>query len=256
MKTKRLLPVLMVFTALLLPLNALCAGALYQVSALQALMQGDYYGVVPVETLLTRGDTGLGTFDALDGEMVVLDGVAYRAAYDGSIAAAAADELSPFANVAFIGDGETFSASFEGGYDGLLSALSAIVPDRNLPVVFRVAGVFTGVKVRSVPKQAEPYPPLTEVVKNQAVFQKEQAEGVIVGFRFPAYMGELNTVGYHLHFLSADLTFGGHLLDVSSGTAEVRANELNEFSMVLPDTLSLYNVAATTDGDIETVEQK
>ncbi len=256
MKRKRLVSILVLLTVALLPLYALGGGALYQVSTLQALMQGDYYGAVAVDDLTGFGDTGLGTFDALDGEMVVLDGVAYKAAYDGSITAVPAEELSPFANVAFIGDGEGAESSFTGGYDGLLAALSALVPDQNLPVVFRIAGHYTGVTVRSVPKQQEPYPPLTDVVKNQAVFTRDQAQGVIVGFRFPEYMGDINTTGYHLHFLSDDRTFGGHLLDAASGEISVRYRELSEFNMALPDSISLYNVAETRDSDIEAVESR
>ena len=254
MKTKRLLSVILLLAAALLPLHALCAGTMYQVSALQALMQGDYYGAVSVAELLSRGDTGLGTFDGLDGEMIVLGGVAYKAAYDGSIRPAGAEELSPFANVAFIGDGVSAEDSFEGGYDGLLAALTALAPDRNLPVVFRVTGDFTDVMVRSVPRQEEPYPPLTDVVKRQAVFTRELVRGTVVGFRFPAYMGDLNTAGYHLHFLSEDRTFGGHLLDAVSGEIGVRFCELNELTLTLPESVALYNLTKTTDAEIETVE--
>ena len=254
MKTKRLLATLLLLVITAIPFTALGAGLLYQVSTLQALMQGDYYGAVTLGTLLERGDTGLGTFDALDGEMVVLDGVAYKAAYDGSIVVMDSAELTPFANVAFIGDVVSVESSFEGGYQALLDALNLLVPDTNMTVVFRIEGAFTGVKVRSVPKQAEPYPPLTEVVKNQAVFEQEHVQGVIVGFRFPAYMGDINTTGYHLHFLSADHTFGGHLLDMTSGEFTLACQTLNEFTMLLPDSISLYNVTQTTDADIEAVE--
>lgn len=255
MKGKRVLSILLLLAVILLPLAALGEGALYQVSTLQALMQGDYYGVVTAETLAGRGDTGLGTFDALDGEMIVLDGIVYKAAYDGGITAVGEEELTPFANVAFIGSAESVESSFEGGYDGLLTALSALVPDGNMPVLFRIAGTYTDVTVRSVPRQEEPYPPLTEVVKNQAVFHLDQADGVIVGFRFPEYMGDINTTGYHLHFLSGDHTFGGHLLDMESGTITLAYRELNVFNMVLPDTISLYNVTQTTDADVEAVER-
>ncbi|MBN1776881.1 MAG: acetolactate decarboxylase [Clostridiales bacterium] len=255
MKIKRLLSALLLLAVVVTPLSALCGGTLYQVSTLQALMQGDYYGAVSAGALMERGDTGLGTFDALDGEMVAVNGMVYKAAYDGSITAVGDEELSPFANVAFIGDGAAAESSFEGGYDGLLTALNFLVPDTNMPVVFRVEGSYVNVKVRSVPAQQEPYPPLTGVVKNQAVFEAAQASGVIVGFRFPAYMGDINTTGYHLHFLSNDLTFGGHLLDVESGAIQLRYNVLDEFTMTLPDSVSLYNLAETTDAEIETVEQ-
>ena len=254
MKTKRIGGWIALFLALLLPLHALGAAALYQVSTLQALMLGDYTGAITVDELLTHGDTGLGTFDGLDGEMIVLDGVAYKAAYDGSITAANAAETTPFANVAFLDEWTSTDTSFEGGYDGLLAALTGSVPEQNIPVVFRITGTFTGVTVRSVPKQQEPYPVLTEVVKEQAVFSMEQAEGTVVGFRFPAYMDDINTTGYHLHFLSADLTFGGHLLDMESGEITIQYRELNTFTMLLPESIKLYNVTEITGNDIEAVE--
>ncbi len=46
---------------------------LYQVSTAAALVQGVYAGAVRVSTLRQHGDLGLGTFEGLDGEMVVAD---------------------------------------------------------------------------------------------------------------------------------------------------------------------------------------
>ena len=57
--------------------------SLYQISLLNALMLGDYDGIVTVEEFLLHGDMGIGTFDALDGEMIMLDGEVYKAAYTG-----------------------------------------------------------------------------------------------------------------------------------------------------------------------------
>jgi acetolactate decarboxylase len=47
---------------------------LYQVSTAIALVEGIYQGAVRVGTLREHGDLGLGTFEQLDGEMVVVDG--------------------------------------------------------------------------------------------------------------------------------------------------------------------------------------
>ena len=58
---------------------------LYQVSTIDALMQGAYEGVQPVSEIRKHGDFGIGTFDALDGEMIVLDGTVYQAKADGKI---------------------------------------------------------------------------------------------------------------------------------------------------------------------------
>ena len=86
--------------------------ALYQVSTLQALMQGAYDGVVTFGELRRHGDTGIGTFQSLDGEMVMLDGRAYQVRSDGNILPVPHGQLTPFATVAF------FKSGPAGGYGG------------------------------------------------------------------------------------------------------------------------------------------
>ena len=62
----------------------------YQTSTMGALLDGVYDGDVTIAELLTHGDFGLGTFNHLDGEMVVLDGVCHHLRSDGSATVAAA----------------------------------------------------------------------------------------------------------------------------------------------------------------------
>ena len=47
---------------------------LYQVSLLQGLTLGDYNGNLSVGSLKKMGDTGLGTFEGLNGELIMVDG--------------------------------------------------------------------------------------------------------------------------------------------------------------------------------------
>src|ERR1700684_3964182 len=75
------------------------AAEVYQTSTIAALLDGIYDGDVTIAELLTHGDFGLGTFNHLDGEMVVLDGVCHHRRSDGSVAVAAADDRTPFAAV-------------------------------------------------------------------------------------------------------------------------------------------------------------
>ena len=49
--------------------------SMYQVSLMQAFMHGEYDGVITVGDLKTHGNTGLGTFEGVNGEMIILDGV-------------------------------------------------------------------------------------------------------------------------------------------------------------------------------------
>lgn len=45
------------------------------------------------------GDIGIGTFDKLNGELIMLDGVVYRAAGDGSVEVVSDEETVPFATL-------------------------------------------------------------------------------------------------------------------------------------------------------------
>jgi acetolactate decarboxylase len=72
---------------------------LFQVSTLEALKEGIFDGTTTIGALLEHGDFGLGTFDRLDGAMVVLDGVVYQAVADGSIHVANDSAKTPFADV-------------------------------------------------------------------------------------------------------------------------------------------------------------
>ena len=71
----------------------------YQVSTLQALALGFSKSVITVEELLKHGSLGLGTFEDVDGEMIVIDGKCYRAKNDGSVVIAENERGVPFASV-------------------------------------------------------------------------------------------------------------------------------------------------------------
>ncbi len=45
---------------------------------------------------------------------------------------------------------------------------------------------------------------MADAVKNQPVFEYNNIEGYIVGFRCPEFVEGLNVPGYHFHFVSKD----------------------------------------------------
>ena len=73
---------------------------MYQVSTLQALALGYSRAVITVDMLLQEGDTGLGTFEDVNGEMIVMDGNCYRADQNGNVSVVAPETGVPFAAVA------------------------------------------------------------------------------------------------------------------------------------------------------------
>src|SRR5262249_51468753 len=59
------------------------AAEVYQISTISSLLAGGYDGDTTVGELLHHGNFGLGTFNGVDGEMMVLDGKVYRGTVDG-----------------------------------------------------------------------------------------------------------------------------------------------------------------------------
>ena len=70
---------------------------IFQNSLMSALLDGIYDGEMSVGELLGKGNFGLGTFDALDGEMVIIDGTCYQLRHDGTATRADLNDRSPYA---------------------------------------------------------------------------------------------------------------------------------------------------------------
>jgi len=216
-----------------------CAGdrdVVFQTSTIFALMEGVYDGELTCGELTARGDVGLGTFDALDGEMVVVDGRVYQVRADGR--ATRADRLArtPFAAVTFFEADRTAALRRPGDFRELLRRLDALLPTKNVPYAVRIRGRFAYVKTRSVPRQRRPYPRLAEVAKHQPTFAFGPVDGVVVGFRLPAYVEGVNVPGWHLHFLTADRTRGGHVLDMVADEVTVEIDRCTALHVSLPAT--------------------
>ncbi|MBN2027343.1 MAG: acetolactate decarboxylase [Actinobacteria bacterium] len=208
---------------------------LYQVSTLGALKAGFYDGDVTYAELGEHGDAGLGTFEGLDGEMIALDGAFYQIKTDGKAYEVSGTAVAPFAMVTFF-DADLTAQPGQGlDYEGLQSYLDGVLPSRNLFYTIKIEGRFAHVKARSVPAQDKPYPPLSDAIANQTVFELEEVEGTMVGFWCPAWVGDINAPGYHMHFITADRSAGGHVLDLVLGEVDVYIDETPDFLMQLPE---------------------
>ena len=73
----------------------------FQNSTINALLEGVYDGSMTYGELRRHGDFGLGTFNALDGEMIAFDGEFYQIKSDGVAYPVADDQRTPFATVLF-----------------------------------------------------------------------------------------------------------------------------------------------------------
>ncbi|TFH03748.1 MAG: acetolactate decarboxylase [Methanosarcina sp.] len=230
---------------------------LYQVSTIDALLQGVYDGVLTVAELETHGDFGIGTFDGLEGEMLALDGNYYQIKTDGIAYPVSGEMPTPFATVTYFETDKDFRLEEPVNLTELEDFLDHNLPSENLFYAVRVDGNFSYIKARSVPRQEKPYPKLADAVSTQSVFEFENISGTLVGFRAPEYVKGVNVPGYHLHFITEDRSAGGHVLDFEMENGDAALDITNAFFMELPTSGDFYNVKLGQDlqAEIEKVEK-
>jgi acetolactate decarboxylase len=194
-----------------------------QIGAIDGLLAGAYDGQATCGTLTRAGDTGLGTFDKLDGEMVVLGGHIYQVRADGKVYSPPANITTPFAAVVKFRPTITRELNEGISFSEFQKQLDALLPSTNVVWVFRLTGTFSKMKTRSVPAQTKPYKPLVEVTRHQSVFELGRCRGIAVGFRMPIFLKDVNVPGCHAHFLTDNRQAGGHVLDftLDEGTLEL-----------------------------------
>ena len=207
--------------------------SVYLCAPINALVEGIYEERIPFTEVKQHGDFGLGTFDHLDGEMIMLNGQIFQILADGRVEEVGDDALTPFACVTFFEPDKEAVLTGDREYDDFLLWLEDLLPSPNLFYALRIEGSFAYIKTRSVPKQ-ECYRPLVEVAAEQPVFEFREITGTLAGFYTPEFMASLSVPGMHLHFLSDDQQHGGHLLACRPHRAEVGVQLLSRMELGLP----------------------
>ena len=239
-----------------------CAGpsrnTVYQTSTIDALLAGVYDGDLTLRELRARGDFGIGTYDNLDGEMVLLDGEFHQVKVDGKVYAPDLDGETPFAAVCAFRPEKVFAVPSGADMRAAEALIDCEAPNQNLFHAIRIEGQFKTMRTRSVPAQKRPFPPLKAVAASQPVFDMENVSGTVLGFRCPPFAAGVNVPGYHLHFISQDRARGGHILafELVTGTAQV--DVLDRFVMQLPATEDFATVDLSRDRqqDLQGVEKE
>jgi acetolactate decarboxylase len=208
---------------------------LYQVSTATALVEGVYQGAVRVGTLREHGDLGLGTFENLDGEMVVVDGRFFQVRGDASVQECADDVLSPFAVVTRFAPDASIALERCPDLNHLTAGFDGLRHSDNIFFALRVDGHFDYVRARAV-RRTEEGVPLVEAAAVQPEFEFRDVVGTLVGFWTPEYARTLNVPGYHLHFLSADRKSGGHLLQCRGTNWRLQIQRTGDYRIALPET--------------------
>jgi acetolactate decarboxylase len=229
---------LFIATCLILMSAVVCYASdevITQISTIDALMAGVYDGVTTLGELRKNGDLGTGTYDRLDGELILLDGVFYQVTIDGAVTKPDLSTKTPFASVTFFTADRSLKLKEGSTFKEFTDSTEKWFPSRNIFYAVKMKGTFRSVKTRSVPSQKRPYRPLDEIVKTQPVFEFKNVTGTVVGFWCPPFFKGISIPGYHLHFITSDKKAGGHILDFVAADVTAEFDDTRELFLILPD---------------------
>jgi acetolactate decarboxylase len=220
-----------------------------------ALLSGVYDGDVTIAELLRHGDFGLGTFNHLDGEMIIIDGICHRLRSDSSASAAADDDRTPFAVVTRFQPEITIKLPSPSSREHVLALIDDAVPSTNLIHAVRVVGTFDRIQLRTVMAQARPYPCLTEVTGHEPMTELTGIRGTLAGFRTPDFEQGISVAGYHLHFIDEARTRGGHVFGFDVAKGEITVCTSSEQHLSFPRTEAFFTADQSMDNVAENVRR-
>jgi acetolactate decarboxylase len=219
---------------------------IFQVSTSTAITKGLFKGCATIAELKRHGDFGLGTFEDLDGEMILFEGHAYQARAGGVVIEAPDTALTPFATVT------RFMPEHEVGLSGIRSQadleerLDGLRPSENFFVGIRIDGRFDRIELRAACKAA-PGEDLVAATSHQSEFAFDDIEGTLVGFWSPGHARTMAISGYHLHFISKDRTRGGHLIGVAAQHLTAQLHLETDFHVAVPETAEFLSADLRDD---------
>ena len=161
-----------------------------QIGTYDYLVSPNYAALAPIKSASKGATLGLGTFDHLDGELIMVGGESYRVGTDGTPVIIDGSQTTPFfESVKFV---PTASGPVAPGTTcaNLLSGVNALAQSDKGMVAVRVRGTFSDLTFR---------------------------RAVLVGFRTGADLAGTGAPGLHLHGLTADRKAGGHVVSCVAG---------------------------------------
>jgi len=143
--------------------------------------------------------------------------------------------LSPFAAVTAFSPDQSITLENCRDLSYLTSQFDALRQSDNFFYALRVDGTFDYIHARAMRRTKEGIP-LVQAAAVQPEFEFHNISGTLVGFWTPEYAKSLNVPGYHLHFVSADRTQGGHVLQCRGKNLRLQIQREGDYHIVLPET--------------------
>ena len=234
---------------------------MFQVSTLQSLALGYTRAVMTVGELMQHGETGLGTFEDVNGEMIAIDGKCYRAMDDGTVAEAGDERGVPFASVAYMDNCREFELSGNYTMESLKAELNNRIEEDfglNSMHVIQIYGTFEKIYARSELPYRAHHVTLKDMLDiTQTSFEFSDITGSLVGVYYPDYMDGINAAGWHLHFVNEERNKGGHVYEIKMSSGKVRLAKKTRIDIQLPKdpAFDTYSLKSASKDEIKHVEQ-
>lgn len=234
---------------------------MFQVSTLQSLALGYTRAVMTVGELMQHGETGLGTFEDVNGEMIVIDGKCYRAMDDGRITEGGDERGVPFASVAYMDNCREFELSGDYTMESLKAELNNRIEEDfglNSMHVIQIHGTFEKIYARSELPYRAHHVTLKDMLDiTQTSFEFSNIRGSLVGVYYPDYMDGINAAGWHLHFVNDERNKGGHVYEIKMTSGKVRLAKKTRIDIQLPKdpAFDTYSLKSASKDEIKQVEQ-
>ena len=234
---------------------------MFQVSTLQSLALGYTRAVMTVGELMQHGETGLGTFEDVNGEMIVIDRKCYRAMDDGRVTEAGDERGVPFASVAYMDNCREFELSGDYTMESLKAELNNRIEEDfglNSMHVIQIHGTFEKIYARSELPYRSHHVTLKDMLDiTQTSFEFSNIRGSLVGVYYPDYMDGINAAGWHLHFVNDERNKGGHVYEIKMTSGKVRLAKKTRIDIQLPKdpAFDTYSLKSASKDEIKKVEQ-
>lgn len=219
-------------------------GKYTQFYTLYDVNQKRFDGSVPLSDVVAEGDFGIGTFNSVHGEMIVVDKKIYRAVASGEVEEVTdLTELTPYAIVS------EFKPDLSQHVQDLnlkeiqerIDTMRVNEPDGLYSV--EVSGHFKYARSRAPDQYEAPYPDLEQLIADQPSSTFNDIDGQLLGFYTPDFLASLGVPGYHLHFIDAARSCGGHLQDAYIVEGTIKLQLMQDINIQNPSRAGLQKSA-------------
>ena len=213
------------------------AATFTQFGLASAFLMGLYDDHFTFKRLAEHGDFGHGTFNAIEGEMIAIDGIFYRADVDGNISAVLPDQLTPIATVTHFKPDNIIQLHNITDFTGFKNQIIPYLRKQNTIHAIRIDAMFESILARSEHPQIKPYqnePIEISMPKLQRSFVLENVQASMMGFFVPDVYKTIVLAGFHFHCINDARTKGGHVFDFKFKRGTVSLQYCTELCVVLP----------------------